>query len=393
MKNSLTDMPDPIEYALDVINNQELIQTDQFQDWVKEPENKALYNELLLYKESLILYKGKTLISVNQEWLRFRNIHKIKLKKRRLLLSLLSTGIVAAIFLVLCFALPENKFIQGTQLNIVPEYIANHTPQEITLRKDNQAPVIIDDSKRKDKSVNQGKSNTKYTLPVSMTVDATDIKTHMYTLAIPRGKYFHLILEDKTEVWLNTDTKLRYPSKFTSDKREIELEGEAYFKVAKDKDRPFIVRSQYMTTKVLGTEFNFRSYNKTDVSVTLVEGSVIVMAKDIPQTILEPGQNASLSANNDLVVAEVDMKKFTSWIEGYFYFDNVPLEEIMKDLGRWYNIDIYFADEASKAYKFKFWANRDDPFQQTINLLSELEKVNIQLQNSRVTISCKTEKY
>ncbi len=386
MKKPLTDISNPLEYALQVINNKELVQTDEFQDWIKEPENKALYDELSLYREVVTLYTSKHTISVDKEWQKFENKNNIPNKKhRRWLVPFLSASVAAIIILFLWF-MPSQSILNEEIQAIVPEYIANNTPQEITLQKDEQKPVIIRETNQHNTGTRKGTEASTNALPTSMTMDVSDIKSHMYTLSIPRGKYFHLILEDKTEVWLNTDTKLRYPSKFASDKREIELEGEAYFKVAKDKDRPFIVRSKYMTTKVLGTEFNFRSYNKTDASVTLVEGSVIVMAKDVPQTILKPGQNASLSANNDMVIAEVDMKKFTSWIEGYFYFDNVSLEEIMKDLGRWYNVDIDFEDDISKKYKFKFWAKRDNTFQQTIDLLSELGKVSIQFENSKAKI-------
>ena len=272
--------------------------------------------------------------------------------------------------------------------SIITEYIAQNKPQEITLQVDDQEAIPVKEESIASKPhTPKDKKQTQETVASSTSSTISGMKLHTYTLSIPRGKSYHLVLDDNTEVWLNADSKLLYPNHFADNERIVELDGEAYFKVAKDAKRPFIVKSKYLTTKVLGTEFNFRAYNN-NVGVTLVEGRVAVQQNEGKETVLTPGQNATI-VGDELQISDVDVRKFTSWVDGYFYFDEAKLEDIMKELGRWYNINIEFEDKQTKAYEFKFWAKRDDNLEKTINNLNQIGKVLIETDGNKIIIKKK----
>ena len=176
------------------------------------------------------------------------------------------------------------------------------------------------------------------------------------TLVVPRGGEYQLILSDGTKVWLNADTKLEYPTKFTANNRLVKLTGEAYFSVAKDSNRPFIVNLQNMDIEVLGTEFNVSAYNDDNlIKTTLVEGNVLIKNNSNPvlkdQT-LSPGEQLSFDKNeNTTEVNKVDVYQYIAWKEGQFVFDHRTLEEITKILGRWYDVDFVFkSDDLKNSY-------------------------------------------
>ena len=205
-------------------------------------------------------------------------------------------------------------------------------------------------------------------------------------LSTPRGMDFKVILPDGSEVWLNAESTLTYPSRFHEAQRIVELDGEAYFKVAKDSARPFIVRSGKLETQVLGTSFNFRNYIHSTPHVTLVEGRVLVTGHDTSVT-LHPNEDAQISDDGTIRVTQVDPRSYTAWVDGYFYFDNASLEEIMRELGRWYNLNILFENPEAMKYHFTFWASRKNGIHNVIELRNDLGKVKASLDNNALIIS------
>ena len=134
------------------------------------------------------------------------------------------------------------------------------------------------------------------------------------------------------------------------------LKGEAYFDVAHNDNCPFIVCTEGIDTKVLGTKFNVCSYSKEQRNITLVEGKVEVsntLSKET--TILKPGQNISFDNEEKPHIKEVNTAVYTAWTEGLFYFEDKPLKDIMSTLGRWYNVNIFFENENLYDIKFNFW--------------------------------------
>lgn len=378
---------DNIEIALQAINNPVIRNSEEFRDWIKNEGNLQLYEELVLYRTAMLEQSGSE-ISIDFAWEKFI---AGKQKTRRNLLRPLSIAIsVAAAITILFFALRnESEQHMNADLLIIPEFIANNEPQEITLEADNQLPVaIVSKPKQQIKSIEKPTVKSTTANKIEDVILAKGEDTQVYKISIPRGKNYYMMLEDSTEVWLNADSKLSFPSRFEADKREVELVGEGYFKVKPDASRPFIVKSGYLITKVLGTEFNFRAYNKKDAEVTLVSGKVAVSGvgnDNTKEVILSPNETVSM-INGKFQVSETDIKKYTSWVEGWFYFDNETLEDIMKELGRWYNVNIYFQDISARNYKFKFWADRDYSFQEAVDMLNQIGKVSIETYGNNVII-------
>lgn len=202
------------------------------------------------------------------------------------------------------------------------------------------------------------------------------------TLSTPTGGQYNIVLADGTKVFLNTVSSIKYPTQFNEDKRIVELEGEAYFEVAKDKNKPFIVKSGNQSIEVLGTHFNVHAYDNESVTkTTLLEGSVAVSYKN-QKSILKPGQQSNVSENfNKIKIREVDTEATIAWKNGRFKFDNADLKSVMKQLERWYGIKVeYRGDVSDVRFNGGTFMNKN---------LSEVLKV-LELSNIKFKVEGKT---
>lgn len=207
-------------------------------------------------------------------------------------------------------------------------------------------------------------------------------------LTVPRGMNKKITLADGTRIWLNAESQLEYPETFEGQERRlVHLKGEAYFEVAKDTAHPFIVETDLLETQVLGTSFNVRAYSPDDAHVTLLEGSIKVSdTHHKKELLIKPGQNATLQKGGTFSVNEVQAKDYSTWAEGQFYFDNTELVEIMRELGRWYNINIIFTSKEAMHYRMHFQSDRSEPLSQVLDLLNSMQKVNAKLEDDRVIV-------
>lgn len=219
-------------------------------------------------------------------------------------------------------------------------------------------------------------------------VKATSGEPEMKTISTPRGKDYELVLSDGTVVLLNADSKITFPTRFTGNKRTVKLVGEAYFKVSKNKHRPFIVETGNLYTKVLGTEFNLKAYPHSDVNVTLIKGSVAVNAEG-KEVMLKPGENAEYSENKDIEVTTVDTEGYIQWKDGYFYFDNVPLIDVVRDLGRWYNVNIEIRNNSLMSYRLHFIALRKASIKEFVDNLNEFNYLHVVHKDNKLIIDRK----
>ncbi len=207
----------------------------------------------------------------------------------------------------------------------------------------------------------------------------------LMALSVPRGQDYHLTLADGTQVWLNAESRLEFPDRFNGKTREVRLSGEAYFEVKKDAKRPFIVHSDYLTTRVLGTSFNVRVYSSRDAAVTLVNGRVQVKAGDKAQ-MLSPGQQTSL-AKTGLEVKTVDTYPITQWKEGFFYFDNQTLFFIMQELSRWYGVNVSFDDTSKMQVRLHFVVERSKSLREAIANLNAMCVAHVEVDGNMVIIN------
>ena len=166
------------------------------------------------------------------------------------------------------------------------------------------------------------------------------------SITTPRGGQYQLVLADGTKVWLNASSSLRYPVAFTGKERVVELTGEGYFEVAKNEAMPFKVTVNTMEVDVLGTHFNVNAYaDESMVKTTLLEGAVKIKNSHAAN-ILSPGQQAQLSKDGSLkIVSQVDMDEVVAWKDGYFQFNQADLKSIMRQISRWYDVDIRYEGE------------------------------------------------
>ncbi|HIX02612.1 MAG TPA: DUF4974 domain-containing protein [Candidatus Odoribacter faecigallinarum] len=210
-------------------------------------------------------------------------------------------------------------------------------------------------------------------------------------LSVPRSCEYRLRLADGTMVWLNSDSELRYPVNFAGRERRVFLKGEAYFDVARNMDMPFRVEAGEMEVEVLGTEFNMNVYGDDGcLRTTLAEGKVRVSYAATRQAcILEPGEQALLE-EGALSVRQVDLRDVVDWKEGRFVFSDLPLEAIVRQLERWYDVEFDFFDPAAKYYRFTGVIMRHKSLQEVLALLEETTDVKFKTNANEIEVFRKT---
>lgn len=201
-------------------------------------------------------------------------------------------------------------------------------------------------------------------------------------LTTPRGGTYQVTLPDGSRVWLNAASTLKYPSRFTGNHRDVQLKGEAYFEIKKGQ-APFRVASGGQVVEVLGTQFNISAYeDEMQIRTTLVEGRLQVGAGDRSE-VLEPGEQTIFSADG-LEKSQVDIRSFIAWRDGYFSLENKSLDQLMKEVSRWYDIEVVYSG-AIPAVIFYGDASRDSEFTVILRLL-EGAGVMYRIENGTVYI-------
>jgi transmembrane sensor len=205
------------------------------------------------------------------------------------------------------------------------------------------------------------------------------------SISTPRGGQYQLVLSDGTKVWLNAASSLKFPSFFAGRNRTVELTGEAYFEVAKNKKMPFIVKFNDANIEVLGTHFDIKAYDDEDTKATLAEGSIKI-SKNSQQKILVPGQQVVVSKVADnLEVSPANMDEALAWKNGYFIFHDASIQSIMKTAARWYDVDVaYDADIRNKKF-----GGRVSKYKNISELLKNMEltgTIHFKIEGRRITV-------
>lgn len=164
--------------------------------------------------------------------------------------------------------------------------------------------------------------------------------TEWSTLDVPAAFDYKITLSDGSEVWLNAQSRLRFPFNFQGLKREVYIQGEAYFKVSKDKAHPFIVHTPQTEIQVLGTQFNVNTYKDCKVETALVEGSVITRDAHGSEVAIKPGEEAVYSTRHGFSTQPFDSTEVLAWMSGVYYFHNTTLKNLSRVLARWYNVEV-----------------------------------------------------
>lgn len=261
--------------------------------------------------------------------------------------------------------------------------------------KPGQMKAILTDQSGMTYKLNFGESDKPASSLLSATGSSGLRKIEDLKLEVPRGGEFKIILEDSTEVWLNSESTLRYPEKFGPDERRVEVTGEAYFSVKPDKDRPFYVMSGGQQIRVYGTTFNVRGYaDDASISTTLESGSIALTSRHVTggEVILSPGNQAVFDKEQQTVVLRsVNPQIFTGWRHGRFVFEDQTLTQIMRDLSRWYDFEYEFKDRRAAEVMFKGSIPRYSDLSTAILILESSGGITFTLdEGNKIIISSKS---
>ncbi len=247
--------------------------------------------------------------------------------------------------------------------------------------------IALNDAKKGELANDKGvKINKKANGQITYTNDGVNTKQPVdafNTVITPRGGQYQLVLSDGTKVWLNSASSLKYPVTFTGNKREIELSGEAYFEVAHNQHKPFRVISNGQVVEVLGTHFNVNAYtDEPAVKTTLLEGSVKVLSNGVSKTI-KPNEQVQLK-DGAMNIVKADVNEAIAWKNGFFYFKDDDIKSVMRQLARWYNVDIKYEGEIPQR-EFSGEISKNIDASKLLSILS-FEKITYHIENKTIII-------
>ncbi|WP_316791877.1 FecR family protein [Pedobacter frigoris] len=203
-------------------------------------------------------------------------------------------------------------------------------------------------------------------------------------IATPRGGQYQILLSDGSKVWLNAASSLRFPAEFTGTERNVELTGEGYFEISKNKKMPFNVIANGTKVAVLGTHFNVMAYTDAGgVKTTLLEGSV-KLSSGQSTALLEPGQQGVANSRGAFDVSDADIESAVAWKNGYFMFNNSDLQNVMSQLSRWYDVDVVFENKG-KEHEFVGEINRNYSLVKVLKIL-ELSDIKFELKGRTLIV-------
>ena len=220
-------------------------------------------------------------------------------------------------------------------------------------------------------SMRQGNLSARNRLLRALGFEADEVTTEKCSVAVPPGKSYDIVLADGTKVWLYADSKLTYPLTFSGKERAVYLQGQAEFDVTHDASHPFVVITDKVDARVLGTEINVSCYPNEAAHVALIRGVVAVSGRNGEHSVtLKPGQGATLQSTGLFAVAEENMETYEYWKNGYLYFDDQPLTTIAKSLERCYRVPFVIDNPLLSQKRLRFFCLRSEGIDRALELLN-----------------------
>lgn len=379
-----------IKYLTDSATVEDL---DMLSDWIEFPKNKLLFKEYVKVHYAINYVtndpEADMIIANLLEDIKIQNSLVYKLKTRRIY----QYGAAAIVVLMLSigyFLNKNNIAINNMQVPIIVNNNIKHGIDKATLTLNDGTEIFLENGSNY-QSQNVVSNGEKISYQTSEKEKNSDLKYNY--LAIPRGGEFFVELSDGTKVWLNSETKIKYPVSFLKNKpREVELlYGEAYFDVTSSENyngTVFKVYHKLQEVTVLGTEFNIKAYqDETKIHTTLVEGRVTLDAALVKQLLL-PSQQTVLDVKNGAVtVSTVDTQVETSWKDGIFNFDHKTLKDIMRVLSRWYDIDVIFVDKKLENKRFNGLIKKNYRIEDILLALQNTNSINnFEIKNKQIIL-------
>ena len=236
-------------------------------------------------------------------------------------------------------------------------------------------------------SMTGGNLSARNRLLRALGFDADEVTTEKCSIAVPPGKSYDIVLADGTKVWLYADSKLTYPLTFNGKERAVYLQGQAEFDVTHDASHPFVVITDKVDARGLGTEINVSCYPSEPAHVALLRGIVAVSGRSGEHSVtLKPGQGVTLQSNGLLEVAEENMDTYEYWKNGYLYFDDEPLGTISKSLERWYRVPFVFDNPAVAQKRLRFFCLRAESLDRALELLNHFGDIEVKRSSDGVHV-------
>lgn len=355
---------------------------EAFENWLKVREdNKREYEKVRRLFLASVPNRKKQEYDTDLAW---QQVKKKTVNKRKVLFSSIFLRYAAIVIAVISVGV--YFYINNSGNNLVANI---HQFNQPTLLLGNGEKISLEEkafSMQKQHITIKNNTDNKLVYESSDT-KANDIAEQNH-LIIPKGKTYQLVLSDGTQIWMNSESELLYPSRFNGDIREVTLIGEAYFDVAKDKGKPFYVKTNGMDLKVLGTSFNVSCY-KTDkaVTTTLVEGSVCVQTQNGQEQIITPSEQLTYNKElQSMEVKTVNTELYTSWMNGEYIFKDAPLEEIMTKLQHWHNFTVSYQNEKIKSHRFSLTVSKETSIEQLVEIINFTSEVRLERTNNSINI-------
>lgn len=354
---------------------------DRLLEWLKNEENLTSFNEYVAVNHIL-----------NTKFKKFNSICAYQkdaatYSKKKTRTSFLKYAVAASVALLISvtFYFNNDKSVPVIVPIIVNNTIEVGTDKAVLTLEDGSTVAL---EKGADYNNDNVKSNGE-----ELVYKTTNKKSIAYNyLTIPRGGQFSIHLADGTQVWLNSESKFKYPVNFIEgENREVELVyGEAYFDVSPSTNHngaTFKLVTQEQTIEVLGTEFNIKAYKDEDViTTTLIEGKVIVMGAT-NREILNPSQQSIYNSQNETFkVNTVDTNFDTAWRRGFFNFEEKPFEDVAKVLSRWYDVEFYFDNDVIKKLKINGVLRKDQNIEHVLIALKNIKNISYEINENRIYI-------
>jgi len=366
---------------------------NQLNHWLKEDDaNQSLLDDLVCSKKREQRLEQIDRIDLDDEWKRFKknSSPKVILMKNKWLDLARYAAVIALPMLIAGYLLLQNynvnQFAEGLSV-IEPGTQTAH------LVLSNGKKIALDEMALKMKEANnqvliENKNRSlNYT---SVNNESKKQITVFNELLIGKGEEYQLVLSDGTQVWLNSESRLKFPVQFAKNRREVILEGEAFFEVTKNPEAPFIVKTGPMNVEVLGTSFNVSAYkDEANIQTTLVEGKVRVSSTfgQSQEQVLKPNEQAVFNkSNNQIEIIEVNAALYACWREGVFVFDEDNLEDILKKLSRWYDLNVFFKSEEVRAYQFSGKLPRFKNCNELLEMIEKTTDVQFTMKENRTVI-------
>ncbi len=369
-----------IEYALQIIHHRGELNDLMVNEWLKSSEHRQLLEEVALWGR--VVDAG---IVCDVEEAKFAVAKKIKQRRRKIYLQLSAVAASVVLFFVIGVSLlskQETSIIIATteKGDYTSLILANGEVVNLELQCGEvfrgNAGIIINDSL---KGLECGK----------MAELQSDSSVAWNILRVPVGQTYHILLADGTQVWLNAETELQFPTHFSKDLRHVRLKGEAYFEVSKNIGRPFRVELESnMNIEVLGTSFNVKAYEDDDKVETLLEKGKILMVANGRSVELAPGDLGVYGRGNQSMdlLRPGRLENYTAWRFGKFIFENASLIQVAKELARWYGLQVKYRGGKIPDIKISGNLRRSSELSTILKALEKTGKIQFEVQNQTLWI-------